>query len=119
MIRSISLGLVLALLAVANAMPARAQSITDGQSLMERCRVLQFVNPSAGLHCRGYIGAVADILSAGNQIDEWRACPPNLRKRDALTQDVRAWLKVHPQDLEVEAFRLVARALSETYPCGD
>ena len=42
---------------------ASAQIITDGEVLKKRCASFQLLNSSAGLACRGYIGAVADIMS--------------------------------------------------------
>ncbi len=96
---------------------ASAQTITTGQSLKERCAAFQLTNPSAGLACRGYIGAVADILSEGNAIDGHRACLPATVRREDLVRQVIAWLDRHPELLRAKAHRLTAEALSERYPC--
>ncbi len=96
---------------------ASAQTITSGRSLKERCATFQLTSPSAGLACRGYIGAVADVLSEGNAIDGHRACPPATVRREELVRQVIAWLDRHPDLLDAKAYRLTAEALSERYPC--
>ena len=98
---------------------ASAQAIGNGRDLKERCATFQLANPSAGLGCRGYIGAVADILAAGNTIESYRACPPSDAKREDLVRSVKAWLDRQPGLLQLEAFRLVAQALSEHHPCPE
>jgi hypothetical protein len=73
-----------------------AQPISDGRTLKERCATFQFTNPSAGLGCRGYVGAVIDILAAGNTIEGYRACPPKDATREDLLRSVKSWLSEHP-----------------------
>ena len=108
-----------ALAFLASSLPgiAAAQTITSGQTLRERCASVQLISPSAGLHCRGYIGAVADILAGGNTIDGYRACPPADLRREDLVGSVRSWLDQHQEHLQSPAFRLTAKAVSERYPC--
>ena len=98
---------------------ATAQTISTGQSLRERCATVQLINPSAGLHCRGYIGAVADILAGGDTVAGYRACPPAEISREELVRSVKAWLDKHSERLQPPAFRLAARALSESFPCAE
>lgn len=69
---------------------AAAQVITDGESLRKRCGTFQIIMPSSGLGCRGYIGAVIDILADGNAVYEYRACPPHDEEREALIMAVKA-----------------------------
>lgn len=109
--------LALPLLASALATPALAQTITDGQSLRDRCRLVQITDPTAGRQCQGYIGAVADIMAAGHRLYEWAACPPDSTERYAVTKKVKSWIKEHPDDLKGPAFSVIARALTESYPC--
>ena len=97
--------------------PVLAQAITNGESLRDRCRLIQLTDPTAARLCRGYIRAVADIMIAGHRIDGWVACPTDLTKREALLASVKDWINEHPQDLKAAAYSLVARALSEIYPC--
>lgn len=110
--------LALPLLALVQATPALAQTITDGASLRERCRMVQITDPTAGRHCQGYIGAIVDIMAAGHRLDGRAACPPDPTERYELTKTVKAWIKEHPQVLKDAAYSVVAQALSETYPCG-
>lgn len=97
---------------------ATAQTITTGQSLKDRCATVQLTTPMAGLGCRGYIGAVADILADGHVVYGYRACLPPKAAREELIRTVKSWLDRHPDDLRLKASRIVARALSERYPCG-
>ncbi len=97
---------------------AQSQIVTDGVSLKQRCASIQLSLPTAGLGCRGYIAAVADILRDGNTIYNYRACPPPSVKREAMVKTVKVWLTSHPGDLRQRASVLVARALSESYPCA-
>ena len=111
----------LAALAMAVLLPsaAAAQAITDGRSLKQRCATVQWTSPSAGLACRGYIGAVLDILADGNEVYGRRACPPPGTKREVVTKAVRDWLERHPNFLQEKASAVTARALAEAYPCSD
>ncbi len=108
---------VLLFLAMIQGAPALAQAITNGESLRDRCRLIQLADPTAARLCRGYIRAVADIMVAGHRIDGWVACPTELTKREELLAAVKSWIGDHPQDLKKPAYSLVARALSEIYPC--
>ena len=117
--RSIAIVIGVALGAHCLPQSAAAQTISDGRSLKERCATFQLANPSAGLACRGYIGAVVDILTAGNTIDGYRACPPSDAKREELIRSVKTWLDRHRDLLERKAHRVAAAALSERFPCPD
>ncbi len=110
-----------AILTMAVLLPAAAaaQAVTDGQSLKQRCATVQWTSPSAGLTCRGYIGAVVDILDDGNQVYGRRACPPPGIKREAVIKAVRDWLGRHPNLLQEKASVVTAQALAEAYPCAN
>ncbi len=97
---------------------AGAQSITDSETLRQRCATVQLVNPSAGLGCRGYIGAISDVLAAGNAINDHRACPPPSVKREELVGIVRSWLQRHPEALPSPAFVSITHALAEAFICA-
>ncbi len=111
--------LTLVMLAMAALLPmaAVAQTIGDGHSLKKRCATVQWTSPSAGLGCRGYIGAVLDVLADGNALYGRRACPPSNTKREAAIKAVRDWLERHPDLLVNKASVVTVRALAETYPC--
>jgi hypothetical protein len=96
-----------------------AQVVTDAQSLRQRCATVQWTNPSAGLACRGYIGAVADILADGHEVYGRRACPPPGTSREAVVKTVRDWLGRHPEQLQQRAARVIVQALAEAYPCAN
>lgn len=96
---------------------AQPQIVTDGASLKKRCASVQLTMPTAGLGCRGYIGAVADILADGNTIYGYRACPPPKKKREALVKTVKNWLASHSGELRQKASAVIAHALAESYPC--
>lgn len=109
---------ILAISVIGLAFPVRAQTITDGRSLEDRCAFLQISNPAAGLQCRGYIGAIADIMAAGDLVAGRRACIAAPTKRESLVNAVKEWLRRHPEERSKNAFSLVASALAEAYPCN-
>ena len=112
--------LPLATIAMATLLPAiaAAQTITDGQSLKQRCATVQWTSPSAGLACRGYIGAVLDILADRNEAYGQRACLPPDAKRESVIKAVRNWLERHPELLGQKASVVTVEALAEAYPCA-
>ena len=113
-----AIGALLAGLALTLPQGAAAQTITTGQSLKDRCATVQLTSPMAGLGCRGYIGAVADILDDGHAVYGYRACTPPGTAREEQVRAVKSWLERHPDDLPLKASRLVAKALSDRYPCS-
>ena len=67
--------------------------------------------------CRSYIAGVADILEF-NAIGERRACLPYYKvDQNKATEVVKAFLGAHPELRHQYAAGLVARALSEAFPC--
>ncbi len=110
----------LATIAMATLLPAiaSAQTITDGRSLKQRCATVQWTSPSAGLACRGYIGAVLDILADGNELYGRRACSPPDAKPEDVIKAVRDWLERHPERLEQKASVVTVQALAQTYSCA-
>jgi len=111
-------GFVIAGFAVLLPAAAAGQVITDGESLRQRCATVQLTMPLAGLGCRGYIGAVVDILVDGNTVYDHRACPPPGENREILIKVVKAWLDRHPEALKQKASVATAQALAEAYPCA-
>ena len=73
----------------------------------------------AGLHCRGYIGAIVDIMADGHEVAGFRACPPQPRTREKIIKAVKAWLETHKSELGVNAYVVSARALAEAFPCSE
>ena len=111
-------GFIIAGLLVLTPTTAQPQIITNGESLKQRCDTFQLTMPAAGLGCRGYIGAVADILADGNTIYDYRACPPPGKKREALIKTAKKWLENHSAAMNRSASALIAQALAEVYSCA-
>jgi hypothetical protein len=81
--------------------------------------------PEARVYCRGYVASATDAARAGNNgqkvndsnILGFEHCGPNDL---TLRQDIDiviAFLEAHPKLRHLGAAGLVARALSEAYPC--
>jgi hypothetical protein len=67
--------------------------------------------------CDGYIVAIVDALATDN-IGGSKACIPQEGvTQDQLRRTVIDWLKRHPERRGGNGAQLVARALSETFPC--
>ena len=70
--------------------------------------------------CRGYIAGVADTMAEGAAHPKRggrRACIPLGVTLDQAVDVVTRHLADHPQDRHLAADGLVARALSEAWPC--
>lgn len=101
----------LALIAAAGIAGEARAAFEDGNTLFVHCR-----SRFGQSGCEGYIAGIADAL-AGNAIDTIRACiPSDITKRKAYSVVVQ-WLERHPEERHKPAPGLVARALSEAYPC--
>ena len=67
--------------------------------------------------CSAYIAAVADVLAYG-PVGTYRACLPRQEVEFSKVHEAAAkWLESHPEDRHFSAVGLVARALSESFPC--
>ncbi|HJP55102.1 MAG TPA: Rap1a/Tai family immunity protein [Rhodospirillales bacterium] len=67
--------------------------------------------------CSAYIAAVADVLAYG-PVGTYRACLPRQEVKFSKVHEAAAkWLESHPEDRHFSAVGLVARALSESFPC--
>jgi hypothetical protein len=66
--------------------------------------------------CLGYIIAIFDVILK-NEINGFRACPPdNITQGQA--QDVAVlWIKNHPKNRHLSASSLVAAAFDDAFPC--
>lgn len=96
---------------------AEAQVITDAKSLRQRCASVHVFNPTAGLGCRAYIGAIVDSLEEDNTVYGLRACLPVDLEREAVIRAVTAWIDQHPDALDQRAALAVVQALAAAYPC--
>lgn len=68
--------------------------------------------------CAGFVGAISDAArceSAG--VNSYRAATPSDMNLLQVAVVVEKWLDEHPSDLHMAGSGLVARALSEAWPC--
>ena len=97
--------------------PASASDTMDvyltGEDLLAECR-------TSLLFCTGYAMAIIDVLSAGETVAGWEACPPDSDASYEEFVDVLVgYLNDHPDTLHEAAVALAAIAFSEAYPCGE
>ena len=96
--------------------PARAGvSFYDGNKLLTICNDTEGVL-NLGI-CLGYVEAVSDVLDSGAAISGWKACSPENVTAGQVKDIVTRFLVNHPEKRHYAAHTLVARALSEAFPC--
>lgn len=93
--------------------PAAAQ-VRDGAALLRECTATigAFVD-----YCYGYIDAVADYLFQNHAIGEFSACVTRPPDDSQLRFVVVQFLRANPALGYESAPELIARALSEKFPC--
>ena len=86
----------------------------SGQTLHGLC-----VSPSQYSRgfCAGYVLAIADALARGAAVDGWTACPPESVGVGRLRELVVTYMARRPESRHLKGESLVARALSEAFPC--
>jgi hypothetical protein len=112
-------------IALANAPAGRAQDprtpgYVNGDRLIYRC--ISDDHADDGL-CLGYILGVIDAMQAaqasgGALLFGWRARPSPDATAQRLRDAVVRFLMAHPQTRLSSASGLVAKALSDAFPCG-
>ena len=102
----------LAALALIAASPEAGAGFESGTTLLEKCRGGQAEKAA----CSGYILAVADVLAEGPHFG-WRACMPDGVPAGRVEQAAVRWLGNNPQILHYAADGLIAKALSDAFPC--
>ena len=88
--------------------------VRDGDQLLAQCTA------TIGAHvnfCFGYIDAVVDLLLENNGIDGFTACISNELDDPQLRNIVIQFLKRNETLQTLPAPNLIARALSEVFPC--
>lgn len=90
-------------------------SFTDGNKLLEACRVVEAQPGSfmAGV-CGGYVSALADVMSNPVAI---HACIPAGVTRSQVVAVVTKALRDHPEQLHYTASSTAMVALSAAFPC--
>ena len=102
----------LAALALIAVPPEAGASFESGTTLLEKCGGGQAEKAA----CRGYILAIADVLAEGPHFG-WRACAPGDAPAAQVEKAVVRWLRNNPRILHYAADGLVAKALSDGFPC--
>jgi hypothetical protein len=96
-------------------LPAHAAGGTflDGNELLPLC---QSAKPGDYTQCVGFVEAVADVLDTG-EINGWRACIPARASADQVKDVAVRFIRERPELQHNRAIDLVAKALSEAFPC--
>jgi hypothetical protein len=86
----------------------------DGNDLLRRCG-----SPVEAdlLLCFGYIEAITDVMLPGNVVNGFRACVASGVQADQLKDIVVQFLRLNPSRRHFGGAGLVARAISEAFPC--
>ena len=88
----------------------------DGNTLYGWCFSEDAGNKAA---CLGYVIGVADVLNSENrgELTQYKACIPAIETTQVVSA-AKKYLDEHRQDGNIIASDLVARALSEAFPCS-
>jgi hypothetical protein len=108
--------LVVAGTLASGSVPALAGGFDSGNDLLDDCSAKSGDNPVKAGACLGYVTGVADVLGGGTVIDGIRACFVTATTGQ-LKDVVLRYLNEHPETRHLVAASLVARALSEAFPC--
>lgn len=106
--------ILLLLFAASLFVPVKAALALTGRADLEKW--CQRGSAAAVGRCYGYLRATADVL-ASDSIDGVRACLPRDTELPEMHRLLSEWLNTHPATMTTSAMGLVARALSERYPC--
>lgn len=91
-----------------------------GRDLLERCEGTPELKKTDQLYCKGYLGALEDMVAdAKSQTGAAAFCVPAAGVNDEqLRQAYLAWAKTNPSELRQSALKAAMAALEATYPCG-
>jgi hypothetical protein len=90
-----------------------ASSFMTGNKLLRDCNN---ANNILIANCAGYISAITDVLTTG-PYRGYGACTPVGVEVGQVFSVVKIWMESHPEKLHHNAPILVAKALSEAFPC--
>lgn len=94
---------------------AGADGFINGNMLLQYCREPRGTFGFGA--CSGYVTAIADAL-ARDPVGGYRACMPPDSVTAGQVRDIAVqWLQRNPQLRHYSAEGLVAKALSEAFPC--
>ena len=109
---------IIAMAIVATVMSVTAATSTgfiDGNTLYQSC--ISSVGGTYFLRsCRSYVLGVADGM-LDNELDGYTACLPAHVQISQVEDVVTRFLAQHPERRHLRANSLVARAISESFPC--
>ena len=92
-----------------------------GKTLLFKCQKGEGSDATSPMFygfCTGYIEAVVDSLKGADRgVNGFVFCPPGNATIKQLRNGVRSSLEANPQHLHFTAASLVAKALSEAFPC--
>jgi hypothetical protein len=98
-----------------SASPCQAE-VRDGDALLTQCTATIGAIMD---YCYGYIDAVADYLFQRHAMDGLTACVSDVPDDSRLRFIVIQFLRENPDLRHLSAPELIARALSQKFPCTD
>ncbi len=125
--------LLMFVLAISRA-PSAAQSVTDGNALLQDCSIVvrgyDGANVTTSLEnlnegtCMGLLRGIADTMALWGSLDHgpvdasaFHGCLPDSLKTIQLARIVVKYLNDHPEKLHLPDTRLVMMALADAFPC--
>ena len=98
--------------------PAHAQANTaqanTGRTLLQYCTA---TIGAYVMFCYGYIDLIVDDLHGAQNVDGYTACVPDGLEDNQRRSVVVDFLGRNPQMSNLDATSLIARSMSEAYPC--
>jgi len=124
MIAALGLGVFVTAPNDSAAVQKAAAGFIDGKTLFERCNAMgSFTGAGPGDavigSCMGYILGIADVMSTGTAVRNYKACFPPKARFVQIRATVMADLKKFPRFRKLPAAQLVAAAFAFAYPCPD
>jgi hypothetical protein len=114
--RGMVLGLLASLPITGDTLAQKEPGFENGESLFDTCAGPG--GPWRDAFCLGYILGIADIMvKSGALVDGFGACFPSDVTQGQVRDAVVTWLRANPDFRQYGATGLVAKALSEAFPC--
>ena len=96
--------------------PSASATIVSGNLLYQHCG--ESAPEAEQALCMGYVSAIADAMEHGAMLDGFHACIPSDAKAEQLQDRLFRHLDTNLLYRHYNASTIVARFLSETYPCN-
>jgi len=119
MAHAFAAGVIAALLLLSQSARAGDTALV-GRDLLERCEGTPELKKADQLYCKGYLGALEDMVDdAKSRTGSAAFCVPTAGVNDEqLRQAYVVWAKTNPSELRQSALKAAMAALEATYPCG-